>query len=151
MKLLSPITAFSLLKFYSTSVTCDWINWNYKLPTEMTFCHALEIVKKELMFMKISWCMRYNCICLKINSSGYSHCSLTFFSHLNSCVVHWAKHWVWEMNPEGFRDPRSLCGTPLLGRHTFGKHKQKQFSGMTEMVPVDGMNSCKALTYLYFI
>lgn len=55
------------------------------------------------------------------------------------------------MSPEGFQDLRSLCGTLLLMRHTFGKYKQKQFSGVMEMVPVNGMSFCKAYAYLYFI
>lgn len=144
MKLLSPIPAFSFQVLFSFHDL--WLN---KLKLQASYWDDIlscirNSQKGAYVHENILMHERYNCVCLKINRSGYSHCSLTSFSHLSSCVLYWAKHCVWEMSPEGFQDLRSLCGTLLLMRYTFGKYKQNQFSGTMEMVPVNGMNFCKA-------
>lgn len=100
---------------------CDlWLN---QLELEASYwddiLSCLRNCQKDLMFLKISRCVRYNPKCLKINSSGCSHCSLTF--HLSSCVLCWAKPCAWGMNPEGFRDLWRLCGASLYWDALWGK------------------------------
>lgn len=53
-KLLSAIPAFFPFQvlFHLHGLRLNTLNC--KLPAELTFCHALEIVRKELMFMEIS-------------------------------------------------------------------------------------------------